>query len=142
MARRRPVVVEEAPEPEIPERLRQCVVEDWLGPTETPPWIDREINGVPTGVEEVAWKLMLLARRRHKEAVAEWVAQGGSHPGHGRPVFRDKAAFLARIPTPAVTSVLAATTGNRTPRRRLNAVVIPSLDKTSSRAEARFWAAP
>ena len=101
MARRRPPPAEVQPEPEIPQRLRRCVVEDWVEPTETPPWIDRAINGVPTGVEEVAWRLMLLARRRHKDAVTEWVAQGGPHPGHGRPVFRDEAAFLARIPTGA-----------------------------------------
>ena len=63
------------PGPEIPDRQRRCVVEHWVEPTEMPRWVDKEINGTPTGVDEVASKLMLLTRRRHKDAVAEWVAQ-------------------------------------------------------------------
>lgn len=86
------------PAPEIPERLRWCWVEDWVEPTEPYPHLPTTINGRPPDAEYIASCLLLLARRRHKEAVDEWVAQGSAHPGDGRPRFRDEAFFVARIP--------------------------------------------
>ena len=111
MARRRPPVVEEQPEPEIPDRLRNPVVEDWVTVAEVAEvraeMVGGTLNGKPheDHVEEVSWALRMRARRRARDARNQWAAEAGvdAHTlssgkyGNCWPDYRDESVFLAEI---------------------------------------------
>ena len=64
---------------ELPERLRRCVVEDWVTPAERPPewwWAGTIINADDRPGETMAW-LSVMAWTRWTEAQQQWAQDHG-----------------------------------------------------------------
>ena len=112
MARRRPPVATwVATEPDIPDRLRNPVIEGWVTLAEVAvvraELSDTNINGKPAAdnVQEVSWRLRMRARLRARDARNRWAVDAGvdAHMlssgkyGNAWPSDRDESIFLAEI---------------------------------------------
>jgi len=87
----------------LPEHLRVCVIEDWIGPDESPPawwWSGSGIDSGDESGETSTW-LGIVARRRWGAARAEWGEANGTTravmaaTGGSRCRWRDWAAYAA-----------------------------------------------
>ena len=61
----------------VPGWVATCVVEDWTAPHERPPWSTPDDDVADPDRSDQVAAAMLLARRRHREAVRTWAAETG-----------------------------------------------------------------
>lgn len=93
---------------ELPERLRCCVVEDWVTPEERPPkwwWAGTIINADDRPGETMSW-LKITAWTRREKALDRWAEEhcltwseflAAYDPGHGEPRWRDWWSFREQM---------------------------------------------
>ncbi len=97
MAKRRTVEPAPVETPELPERLRRCIVENWVSPAGVPPHMTTIVNGRPPTADYVFDALLIRAYGLYRRSLNAWCQEHGVPADHGGPVFRDEERFRSEV---------------------------------------------